>query len=173
MNSSGYTFSLWNSKKVNVTLPSRVWLFATQSQLVCSPQGSPANGIPMLEWAAIFFSRGSCQPRGQTRVSCIADRPFPSEPPGNSKNHVLFSMSLYTLLRIFSAIRYGIPFLVTSDFVELLNGMRNRQIGTIALSSGYFDVVCFLRGQRHYGILNSTHHCCYVRIILKVFQMFN
>ena len=142
----------------------------------CSLPVTPIHGIlpaRVLEWAAIFFSRGSCQPRGQTRVSCSADRPFPSEPPGNSKNHVLFSMSLYTLLRIFSAIRYGIPFLVTSDFVELLNGMKNRQIGTIALSSGYFDVVCFLRGQRHYGILNSTHHCCYVRIILKVFQMFN
>ena len=142
----------------------------------CSLPVTPIHGIfpaRVLEGAAISFSRGSCQPRGQTRVSCIADRPFPSEPPGNSKNRVLFSMSLYTLLRIFSAIRYGIPFLVTSDFVELLNGMKNRQIGTIALSSGYFDVVCFLRGQRHYGILNSTHHCCYVRIILKVFQMFN
>ena len=142
----------------------------------CSLPVSPFHGIfpeRVLEWAAISFSRRSSQSRGQTRVSCTADRPFPSEPPGNSKNHVLFSISLYTLLRIFSAIRYGIPFLVTSDFVELLNGMKNRQIGTIALSSGYFDVVCFLRGQRHYGILNSTHHCCYVRIILKVFQMFN
>ena len=30
----------------------------------------------MLEWVAISLSRGSSQPRDQTRVSCIADRRF-------------------------------------------------------------------------------------------------
>ena len=30
----------------------------------------------ILEWAAISSSRGSSQPRDQTRVSCIADRHF-------------------------------------------------------------------------------------------------
>ena len=37
--------------------------------------GSSVHGIlkaRVLEWVAIFFSRGSSQPRDQTRVSCIA-----------------------------------------------------------------------------------------------------
>ena len=41
--------------------------------------GSAVHGIfqaRILEWAAISFSRGSYQPRNQTRVSCIADRLF-------------------------------------------------------------------------------------------------
>ena len=37
-----------------------------------SHQGSPRN----LEWVAYPFSRGSSQPRNQTRVSCIAGRFF-------------------------------------------------------------------------------------------------
>ena len=45
----------------------------------CSPPGSPVHGIlqaRILEWVAISFSRGSSQPRDQTRVSCIAGRCF-------------------------------------------------------------------------------------------------
>ena len=45
----------------------------------CSPQGSSGHGIlqaRILEWVAISFSRGSSQPRDQTRVSCIAGRHF-------------------------------------------------------------------------------------------------
>ena len=41
--------------------------------------GSAIHGIfqvRILEWAAISFSRGSFQPRDQTRVSSIADRRF-------------------------------------------------------------------------------------------------
>ena len=49
---------------------------------LCDPMdgslpGSAIHGIfqaRILEWAAISFSRGSSQPRDQTRVSCIADR---------------------------------------------------------------------------------------------------
>ena len=40
-----------------------------------NPPGSFVHGISqarILEWIAIFFSRGSCQPRDQTSVSCIA-----------------------------------------------------------------------------------------------------
>ena len=45
----------------------------------CSLPGSSVHGIfqaRVLEWAAISFSRGSSQPRDQTRVSSIADRRF-------------------------------------------------------------------------------------------------
>ena len=45
----------------------------------CSLPGSSVHGIfqaRVLEWIAISFSRGSSQPRDQTRVSCIVDRCF-------------------------------------------------------------------------------------------------
>ena len=45
----------------------------------CSLPGSSVHGIfqaIVLEWIAISFSRGSSQPRDQTRVSCIVDRSF-------------------------------------------------------------------------------------------------
>ena len=43
--------------------------------LDCSLPGSAVHGIlqaRMLEWVAIPFSRGSSQPRDQTRVSCVS-----------------------------------------------------------------------------------------------------
>ena len=45
----------------------------------CSPLGSSIHGIlqaRILEWVAIFFSRGSSQPKDITQVSCIAGRHF-------------------------------------------------------------------------------------------------
>ena len=45
----------------------------------CSPPGSSVHGIlqtRILEWAVIYFSRGSSRPRDQTQVSCIAGRCF-------------------------------------------------------------------------------------------------
>ena len=43
----------------------------------CSPPGFSVHGIlpaKILEWVAIFFSRGSFQPRGGIWVFCIAGR---------------------------------------------------------------------------------------------------
>ena len=52
----------------------------------CSPPGSSVHWIfqaRILEWVAIFFSRGSSQPRDGTQVSYIASRDaFPSESSG-------------------------------------------------------------------------------------------
>ena len=45
----------------------------------CSPPGFSIHGIlqaSILEWVAIPFSRGSSQPRNQTRVSCFTGRFF-------------------------------------------------------------------------------------------------
>ena len=45
----------------------------------CSPPGSSVHGtlqVRVLEWVAISFSRGSCQPRDRTWVPCIAGRFF-------------------------------------------------------------------------------------------------
>ena len=51
----------------------------------CCPPGSSVCGIfqaRTLEWVAMPSSRGSSQPRGQTRVSCITGGFFTAEPPG-------------------------------------------------------------------------------------------
>ena len=56
----------------------------------CSLPGSPVHGIlqaRILEWVAIYFSRGSSRPWDWTRVPCIVDR-FSSEPPGKSHTTV-------------------------------------------------------------------------------------
>ena len=61
------------------------WVIVAQSCLtlcdptVCSLSVSSVHGIlqaRILEWVAVSFSRGSSQPRDQTRVSCIAGRRF-------------------------------------------------------------------------------------------------
>ena len=41
----------------------------------CSPPGSSVHGIfqaRILKWVAIFFSRGSSRPKGQTCLSCVS-----------------------------------------------------------------------------------------------------
>ena len=51
----------------------------------CSLPGSSVLGIlqaRILEWVAIFFSRGSSQPRDQTWISYFAGRFFTTESPG-------------------------------------------------------------------------------------------
>ena len=50
-----------------------------------SPPGSSVLGISqarILAWIAISFTRGSCQPRNWTHVSCLAGGFFTAEPPG-------------------------------------------------------------------------------------------
>ena len=67
--------------------------FAQSCPTLCNPMdsslpGSAIHGIfqaRILEWAVISFSRGSSQPRDGTRVSCIADRCWWSEPPGKQR----------------------------------------------------------------------------------------
>ena len=49
--------------------------FDSFDSMDCSPPGSVVSGIlqaRVLEWVAISFSRGSSQPRDQTRVSCVS-----------------------------------------------------------------------------------------------------
>ena len=51
----------------------------------CSLPGSSVHGIfqaRILEWVVISFSRGSSQPRDQTRVSLLQADALASEPPG-------------------------------------------------------------------------------------------
>ena len=67
--------------------------------LDCSQPGSPVHGSPqarILEWVAIFFSRGSSRHTDWTRVSCIVADSSPSEPPTDSKcsQYTWFSIPL-------------------------------------------------------------------------------
>ena len=57
----------------------------------CSPPGSSFHGISqakILEWVAIFFSRGSSRARDQTYVSCITGRFFTTEPPEKTRGNL-------------------------------------------------------------------------------------
>ena len=51
----------------------------------------------ILEWVAVPFSRGSSQPRDQTKVSCTAGKFFTTEPPGklNLWTQVLLLLLLF------------------------------------------------------------------------------
>ena len=54
----------------------------------CSPPGSSVHGIlqtRILKWVAILFSRGSSQPRDQTRSPVLQADSLPSESPGKPK----------------------------------------------------------------------------------------
>ena len=56
---------------------SRVWLFVTPWTVACqAPLSMGLLQATVLEWIAISFSRGSCQPRDRTQVSHILDRCF-------------------------------------------------------------------------------------------------
>ena len=75
----------------------------TQSCLIlcnpmnCSPPDSSVHGIlqaRILEWVAMFSSRGSSQSRDRTQVSRIEGIFFTTEPQGNPKNTGVGSLSL-------------------------------------------------------------------------------
>ena len=68
---------LYNKVKVTVKV-----LVAQSCPTLCNPMDPPGSSVHetlqarILEWVAIPFSRGSSQPKGQSRVSRIADRFF-------------------------------------------------------------------------------------------------
>ena len=72
------------------------------SLTLCHPMDCIVYGIlqtRVLEGVAFPFSRGSSQPRDQTKVSTLQADSLPAEPPGKSKNTEVGSLSL--LQRIF------------------------------------------------------------------------
>ena len=69
--------------KVKVKSLSRVQLFVTPKD--CSLPGSSLHGIlqaRVLEWGAIFFSRGSSDPGIEPGSPALQADALPSEPPG-------------------------------------------------------------------------------------------
>ena len=70
---------LWDFKGRNEVKVKTLSCVQLCKPIDCSLPGSSVHGIfqaIVLEWIAISFSRGSSQPRAQTRVSHIVDRPF-------------------------------------------------------------------------------------------------
>ena len=71
---------------------------ATQSCLtLCDPKDYIVHGIlqaRILEWVAFPFSRGSSQPRDQTRSPTLQADSLPVEPQGKPKNTGVGSLSL-------------------------------------------------------------------------------
>ena len=62
---------------------SSVWHFVTLWTVACqAPLSMGILQARMLEWVAIPLSRGSSWPWDGTRVSCMADGFFITEPPG-------------------------------------------------------------------------------------------
>ena len=77
------------SKIFAVLLLSHVQLFCDPMNYI--PPGFSVHGIFQAKirgWVAISFSRGSSQPRDQTRVSCITGRFFTTEPPRKPKEDI-------------------------------------------------------------------------------------
>ena len=69
-----HCFTLY-TLQATYNISTRVWLTATPWTVTHRSHGSSAYGIfqaRILEWVAISSSRGSSQPRDQTRFSCIS-----------------------------------------------------------------------------------------------------
>ena len=88
-----HEFFLQCNNRLKITQKEKKCAMSLQSCLtLCNPidYGFSVHGTfqaRILEWVAIFYSRGSSQPRDWTHVSCTADRFFPTEP---QRNHSAF-----------------------------------------------------------------------------------
>ena len=70
----------------------------------CSLPGSSIHGISqagILEWVAIFFSRGFSWPRDWTRVSCWAGGFFTTESPGKLSFFFIMLIKTFSPIKIF------------------------------------------------------------------------
>ena len=69
------------------------WCLTLCDSMDCSPPGSSDHGIfqvRIIEWVAIFSSRGSSRPRDQTCISCLVGRLFTPVPPGKYPSRLQF-----------------------------------------------------------------------------------
>ena len=72
-----------------------VWLFVTPWTAACqAPLSMGILQARILEWVAMSSSRGSSQPRIETRSSVLQADSSPSEPPEKSMNTGVGSLSL-------------------------------------------------------------------------------
>ena len=72
----------------------------TCNPIDCSLPGSSVHGIlqaRILDWVAIYFSRGSSWPRVQIHISCIDNRFFITKPPEKPDTQQCIPHSLDTM----------------------------------------------------------------------------
>ena len=82
----------------------------------CSLPGSSVYTIVqarILEWVAIFFSRGSSQPRDRTWVSRLQADSLPSEPPGGLNKMYIHFTCLIQLLTLWPGDKFKCPISLT------------------------------------------------------------
>ena len=91
-----------------------------------SPPGSSVHGIPqarILEWVAIYFSRGSSQPRNQTQVSYIAGGVFTTWITRDSP-FTFTSLNHSKILILSFTCSWGLDYLMVSFLAKPLNCIR-------------------------------------------------
>ena len=110
--------------KVVVQSLSHVWLFCDPVDY--SPPGSLVHGVfraKLLEWVSISFSRGSCQTRDQTQVSCIG-------------RQILYHWATWEALLKEQNTRLSF----SMNFIKAVNGMFLKQV----LTSLFRIITCVL-----------------------------
>ena len=116
---------------------SRVLLFVTPMD--SSPPDS-VRGIlqaRILQWVVISSSRGSSQPRDQTRVSCIADRFFTSAP------NTFFLSRLFLKLILFPLLGYISFFFFPLKYVQMHSKIRSVvEITLCPFPASHLRVLC-------------------------------
>ena len=112
----------------------------------CSPPGPSVHGIlqaRILEWVVIPFSRGSSQPKDQSRISCIAGRYLTGEPTGRPMyNYICVSLLISNAVPIFACVRSSvlldlISYLYMDDFLLLLHVGLSRSFPICDLVSSW------------------------------------
>ena len=68
---------------------------ATPWAVACQAPLSSILQARILEWVAVFFSRGSSQPRNRTQVSCIAVRFFTNWAMREASDKIQIQMNLF------------------------------------------------------------------------------
>ena len=89
-----------------------------------SPPGSSVHGIfqaRILEWVAIFFSRGSSQPSDRTHVSCLAGGFFTTVPPTSVQSVQSLSCVRLLVLPWTAARQASLSFTVSRSLLKLMS----------------------------------------------------
>ena len=97
----------------------------------CSPSGSSVRGISqakILEEVTVSFSKGSYQPRNQTRISCTAQF-FTAEPVGKPQQMAEWQLKKEdTLIQIVFILK---PFFSNRDILLLILYFRPPKLNKI------------------------------------------
>ena len=103
----------------------------------CSPPGSSVCGIlqaRILEWVAMPFSRGSSQPRNQTRSPAQQADSLPSEHQGR-KPRFYVCVSIYSVFLFFCFFFLSLSFWLTSFCIT---GSKSTHVSTDDPASFHF-----------------------------------